>query len=346
MGQILKLLSSLFMCAALSSCAQIGYYYQAAKGQALLLSKRQPVTEILADPGTPEKLKLQLSKAQEIIRFAEQQLGLKTQGNFTQYADLGRKHAVWNVVAAPEFSIEPKTWCFPIAGCVAYKGFFEHDLALREQDKLRSLGYDVLVYGVSAYSTLGWFDDPLLNTFIHYPDNQLAALIFHELSHQVVYVKDDSEFNEAFATAVEYAMLERWLQKFGDEAQIDQITTNRSNQNMTTELVLGFREQLQTAYSGENPAREKMRLFGQMQQRYTDIKARGQGTRYYDWWFSQPLNNAYLLTVSTYFRLVPAFSRMISERDGDLPSFFNSVKTLARQSKQERDKALQHYLQL
>ncbi len=346
MGRVTKLFTLTALCISISSCAQLGYYYQAVKGQSQLLNKRQPVDQILADPDTPETLKHQLSKAEEIRLFGIQHLGLGDQGNFTQYADLNRKYALWNVVAAPEFSIEPKTWCFPVAGCVSYKGFFDQALALREQETLRGQGFDVLVYGVTAYSTLGWFDDPLLNTFIHYPDNELAALLFHELSHQVLYVKDDSDFNEAFATAVEYAMLSRWLKKQGKDEQVELIKSNRDKQNRITELVLGFRKQLQSAYVGENPDREKIRLFDQMKRQYSEIKASGEGTPYYDWWFSQPLNNAYLLTVSTYFRLVPAFSNMIAEHDGDLQAFFDYSRNLARQPKETRDKTLQRYLNL
>ena len=344
MGQFIKILLGLAMCTMLSSCAQIGYYYQAVKGQAQLLNKRQPVDKILADPTTPHSLKQQLHKAEEIRVFGIQKLELEGQKNFTQYADLGRKHVVWNVVAAPEFSITPKTWCFPIAGCVAYKGFFNHEMALREEESLRDQGYDVLVYGVSAYSTLGWFNDPLLNTFIYYPDNELAALIFHELSHQVLYIKDDSEFNEAFATAVEYAMLDRWLEFQGHSDQIEMIRAARHKHNQITELILDFRQQLKVAYAGDNSDQEKSRLFEALKQQYEEIQSRGEGTRYYDWWFSQPLNNAYLLTVSTYFRLVPAFSRMIDEQHGDLPDFFEAARTLSKQDKRDRDKILSGYL--
>lgn len=344
MDQIIRLLLGLAMCILLTSCAQIGYYYQAVKGQAQLLNKRQSVDKILADPTTPENLRQQLRKAEEIRIFGVRQLALADQGNFTQYADLGRKHVVWNVVAAPEFSIAAKTWCFPVAGCVAYKGFFNHDMAKREKEKLHKKGYDVLVYGVSAYSTLGWFDDPLLNTFIHYPDNELAALIFHELSHQILYIKDDSEFNEAFATAVEHSMLDRWLEFQGRNEQIEQLRASRQKQNRITELILDFRQQLKIAYAGDNPDQEKDKLFNALKQQYREIQSDGAGTRYYDWWFSQPLNNAYLLTVSTYFRLVPAFSRMIDEQHGDLTAFFEVARTLSKQSKEERDRILREYL--
>jgi predicted aminopeptidase len=345
MPRITKLLLSLSVCISLSACSQLSYYYQAAKGQAQLLNKRQPVEDLLAAASTPSKLKQQLTKSQKIRRFAVQHMGLKDHGGFTQYADLGRTHAVWNVVAAPEFSIEPRTWCFPIAGCVAYKGFFEQEMALREQEKLRSQGNDVLVYGVSAYSTLGWFDDPLLNTFIHYADTELAALIFHELSHQVLYIKDDSEFNEAFATAVEHAMLESWLRSQGNNDQIQQLANQRLRHGRITELILDFRQQLNSAYLGEQPAQDKVRLFEEMKRRYAEIQSQAEGTRYYDWWFSQPLNNAYLLTVSTYFRLVPAFRSMINQEGGDLLAFFESAKALSKKSKSERSLALENYLQ-
>ena len=201
--------------AGLSACGNISYYYQATKGQLELLRKRTPVSQLIDDPSTPAALRQRLILADEIRGFGIGQLRLEDSKGYSQYSDVGRKYVTWNVVAAPQYAIHPKTWCFPIAGCVAYKGFFSQSQASEEADLLREQGYDVLLYGVSAYSTLGWFADPLLNTFINYPDTDLAALLFHELAHQIVYVKDDSAFNEAFATAVEIEVLNRWLVRAG-----------------------------------------------------------------------------------------------------------------------------------
>lgn len=324
----------------------MGYYLQAANGQMQLLSKRQPVAKLINEPSTPEILREQLRLASAIREFAITEMGFDGDPGFNQYADIDRSHVSWNVVAAPLYSVEPKTWCFPIAGCVAYKGYFKKNLAQREKEKLIEQGYDVLVYGVAAYSTLGWFDDPLLNTYIGYAESDLAALIFHEISHQVVYVKDDSEFNEAFATAVELAMLDRWLLRQDDQDQIKTIAENRRRQNRITEMVLEYRAKLKAAYKGSNPAESKQQLFMEMKNVYSQIQQQDQGTKYYDWWFSRPLNNADLLTVSTYFRLVPAFSRMIEQRQGNLPLFFEDVAALAKRPKPERDQMLEEMLSI
>jgi len=324
----------------------MGYYFQAAQGQIQLLNKRQPVAGLIDDEATPEKLRQQLRQATAIRQYAIAQMHFNGDPGFSQYTDLQRPYVSWNVVAAPHYSVEPKTWCFPIAGCVAYKGYFKQSKAEQEKRALIEQGYDVLVYGVAAYSTLGWFDDPLLNTYINYPEADLAALLFHEISHQVVYLQDDSEFNEAFATAVEQVLLDRWLLQQNDAEEIEQISLNRQRKNRITEMVLEYRNRLIEAYEGTDPAADKQRLFGEMKQAYSVIKARGDGTRYYDWWFSRPLNNADLLTVSTYFRLVPAFSSMITQRNGDLPGFFDDVKELASKPKEERDQALAMLLAL
>ena len=323
----------------LTACGQISYYYQATKGQLSLLSKRQLVQELLTNPDTAEDLRKKLTLAEEIRCFGAQRLALEHSKGFTQYADLGRKYVTWNVVAAPQYSTAPKTWCFPIAGCVAYKGFFKQAAADREADTLRQQGYDVLTYGVSAYSTLGWFDDPLLNTFIHYKEANLAALIFHELAHQIVYVKDDSGFNEAFATAVEIELLNQWLDENSNAEEIDALQDLREKQNKITEMVLNYRDRLETAYGESDRAKQKIALFSQMRKDYEQIKREGNDTPYYNWWFSQELDNADLVTVSTYYQLVPAFRNMIDQA-ADLIDFFHQVKELSRLDKEERDQAL------
>ena len=272
----------------LTGCGSLGYYYQATKGQLSLLVKRQPISSLIDDASVSPTLRGQLVLADKVRKYGVQQLGLTGNKTFSQYADIERRYVTWNVVAAPEYSVEPKTWCFPIAGCVAYKGFFKESLAQREAHQLAQSGFDVLVYGVSAYSTLGWFDDPLLNTFIHYDDTDLAALIFHELSHQIVYVQDGSEFNEAFATAVEIELLDRWLNGRGETRKINLIKSRREKQAAITEMVLSYRSRLQQAYVAEDRSERKMVLFEEMKQEYLRTQDQGLGTPYYDWWFSRP----------------------------------------------------------
>ena len=321
----------------ITGCGQVGYYLQAANGQLDLLSKRESVQQLLEDPDTTSSLKQKLNLASEARKFAIQTMGLKGDPGFSQYADLGRQYAVWNVVAAPKYSIEAKTWCFPIAGCVAYKGFFNKDAALKEQQILVEQDYDVRVYGVAAYSTLGWFNDPLLNTFIHYSDTDLASLIFHEFAHQVVYVQDDSEFNEAFATAVELHVLSLWLEQYGDQQRIRQIREQRRKHSKVSKMILDFRSKLQIAYLKDNAEQEKLRIFSAMKVRYQELIEAGEGTPFFDWWFSRPLNNADLLTVSTYYRLVPAFTRLLARHQDNLTTFFSEVEELAKLAKSDRD---------
>jgi len=305
-----------------------------------LLSKRTPVKKLLADSETPDALRQKLQKADQMRQFAIEALNLGSNPGFTSYADIGRDYVTWNVVAAPAYSLQPETWCFPIAGCVSYKGYFAKEDAEEFEQALLSEGKDTLLYGVSAYSTLGWFADPLLNTFIHYSDNDLAALIFHEFAHQLLYVKDDSDFNEAFATAVEGILLERWLKQQGDADAYAALTEKNIRQNRVTELVLQYREKLRVAYAGENAETEKPRLFKEMTEAYQALKSNGQGTRYYDWWFSRPLDNADLLTVSTYYQLVPDFLRHFEQNNRDLTAFITAMKSLEKLGRDKRREIL------
>lgn len=327
---ITRLLLAAFATLALCGCGQLGYYAQAAHGQLSLLSKRQPVEKLLADETTDPRLRQQLELARRIRLFGMQRLDLRNNDTFSQYADLDRQHVLWNVVAAPHLSVDPKTWCFPIAGCVSYRGYFREAAARANAVKTAETGYDTFVYGVSAYSTLGWFDDPLLNTFIYFSEPGLAAMIFHELSHQTVYFKDDSAFNEAFATAVEYHLLEQWLVHNQRTDMLRQVTALREKQVRITGQVLDYRQRLTKLYASSVSDQQKLAtkdsLFSELESWYEQARSRGKGTPYYDWWFDQPLNNALLLTVSTYFSLVPAISELIDDAQGNLPAFIASVK--------------------
>lgn len=320
----------------LSGC----YYLQAAQGQMAVLAKREPIAKVLAKRDTDTKLRARLEYAQSARAFAVSELGLPDNRSYTTYADIKRRYVSWNVFAAREFSVEPKQWCFPIAGCVVYRGYFSEAAAERYALRLRAKGYDASVSGVPAYSTLGHFADPVLSSMFNWSDAQVAATLFHELAHQVVYVSDDSAFNEAFATVVEEAGLQRWL-----------TTRNRLNewrnwqlQQQRAEpfygLLLRTRESLRTWYAGNQDSvvmlDGKQQRLGELKFEYAQLKQSWQGYRGYDNWFDRALSNADFIAIATYQRCVPGFERLLSSVDNDLPRFYDQVKKLARQPKQTR----------
>ena len=317
---------------------------QAARGHLEMMAAAQPIDRLLADPATPEPLKQRLRRAREIRRFAAQELGLPDNASFTAYADLGRPAVVWNVFATPALSLELKTWCYPMFGCAGYRGYFSKEAADRAGDELRARGYDVNVAPVPAYSTLGWFSDPLLNTFINAQDGELARLVFHELAHQVVYVKDDTVFNESFATAVERAGVARWLAARRDDALTRGYADIERRRADFIALLLGYRARLQALYRGDEPEavrRERKRaLFAELQEDYRRMRdARWDGFRGYDRFFAQDLNNAHLAAVGAYYDRVPAFEALLS-RQPSLPAFYDDVRRLARLARPQRDEAL------
>lgn len=320
-----------FLCAsvlALCGCETLAYYGQAAGGQMALLGRARPMDEVLADARTSPALRAKLEAARGIRDFAARELALPDDGAFRSYAELDRPYAVWNVVAAPEFSLEPVQSCFPVAGCVAYRGYFERAAAERHAASRRAAGDDVVVYGVPAYSTLGWFDDPLLSTFIDYPEAELARLVFHELAHQVVYVKDDSAFNESFAVTVEREGLRRWA-----EAKARR-TPARGARDELIARVEAARDELRALYaSGAAPEEMRRRKRDALQPLQAWV-ARLPGFE------NQAANNAFLALFATYTEKVPAFERLLAESGGDLARFYARVKALARLPRAERDAAL------
>jgi predicted aminopeptidase len=324
-------------------CAEIGYYMQSIEGQLQLNAARQPVAAVIADPATPQSLKQKLERAAVIRQFASNELQLPDNDSYRSYADLKRPFVVWNVFATAEFSVEPRRWCFPFAGCVAYRGYFSKAAADDFARTLRDEGFEVRVGGVPAYSTLGWFDDPLLNTFIHYPEYELARLVFHELAHQVAYVKGDSEFNESFAVAVEIAGVERWIAQHGDAAMRDGAARTRARRAQFAALVSDARDRLQKLYrlkiAPELMRERKAAVFAGLQRDYGKLKTEWGGYAGYDIFFDG-INNAHLASFSLYNALVPALQRLLAEKDGDLGAFYAEVRRLAKLPKDERDAAL------
>ncbi|MEM7193653.1 MAG: aminopeptidase [Pseudomonadota bacterium] len=332
----------LFCWVFLSGCAQLGYLGQAVNGQFRILTAREDVDALLKSEATDEQLKRQLELSQSIRQFAVEELGLGGTKSFTTYVDTGRQYVVTNVMATPEFSLQPVTWCFPIAGCVPYKGFFKSTMAISEYDRLQKKGYDVIRYGVPAYSTLGWFSDPLLNTFIHYPEQILVELIVHELAHSRIYVPNDSDFNEAFATTVERIGSMRWKQMRGAEWIQPDVVDDE-----ILEMALSYREEFDTLYKGADGEtllrNKKSQLFAQMKSEYVQRFGHADQSGFFPWFFAQPLNNAHLNLLSTYHRLVPALETLYRQHN-TIEDFYTAVEDLARLDKDARTQALQNLL--
>lgn len=329
----------------LGGCANLGYYVQAASGQMDILRRARPIEEIAADPLADQALKRRLAIVARLREFASRELMLPDNRSYASYADLERPYVVWNVFATPELSTRPREWCFIGAGCVGYRGFFSKEEAERFAEQLGSEGDDVYVAGVPAYSTLGWFNDPVLNTFIGHPETELARLIFHELAHQVVYLPDDSVFNESFATAVELEGVSRWLDRNGTHGQRSAFEAEQQRRAAFTALVLRCRERLEELFaSGDSDAGKraaKARIFGELRQEFARLKAADEGFSRYDRWFAQRINNAHLASVATYTQLVPAFRALLAQQNGDMGRFYEAVRELGRQPEAERASRLQ-----
>jgi len=326
-------------CLVLSGCGTT-YVAQAARGQIQILNAREPITRVLEDPATPAELRQRLEKVRAAREFASHELGLPNNKSYTSYADLGREFVVWSVVATPEFSVEPREWCFPFVGCVAYRGYFKEAKAREFAARLREEGLETIVDGVPAYSTLGKFNDPILNTMMSYGDDELASIMFHELSHQVVYIPDDSSFNEAFAVAVEQEGLSRWLTTRGRPDELQRHLARRERQAESMRIVSRYREQLAALYRGaaapEEMRRRKAEVFAALVAELRALDRRyGVTSALADELAAEP-NNARLASLATYYECVPGFRRVLAEQQHDLPRFYAAVKELAKLPREER----------
>ena len=325
----------------MSGCANVGYYLQSVNGQLDLWRRQQPIEQLVNDPATPEALRRKLASVLEIRAFASRELGLPDNRSYRLYADLGRRFVVWAVFATQEFSIQPAQWCFVMVGCVSYRGYFAQEAADRFAADLGGQGYDVYVGPVPAYSTLGWFPDPVLNTFIHYPEAELARLIFHELTHQVVYVRDDTVFNESFAVAVEQEGVRRWLALAGNAQQKAAFDRTQKVRAEFVQLVRKYRERLDALYrtrlAPEAMRARKSEILRELEQEHQTLKQRDWGGfTGYDPWFARKPNNAQLTSVAIYAQLVPAFQALLRREGDDLSRFYAAVKALAALPKEER----------
>jgi predicted aminopeptidase len=344
--------------AAVSGCQTIKFYAQVIKGQCQLVTHQQAIAKLEAYTNTPPALKARFEMLDQLRAFAKADLKLPVDGHYQKYADVHRPYVVWNVEAAPEFSMEPKTWWYPLIGSQVYRGYFSERAALDYGERLKRQGLDVSVGGSQAYSTLGWFKDPVLNTFIFDSDPDLAELIFHELGHQRLFVSGDTDFNEAFATTVGQEGARRWLRAKGDNAAYEKYQTELRHTAQFARLIMDTRLRLESVYGDQRaedgtvkatsknkqvPAeqlrQEKQRILTDLTQQYRGLKIEWNTTEY-DAWFSHEINNARLNSVAAYYDLVPGFEHLLALNDGDMEKFYSAAERLSKLPKQARRQQL------
>ncbi len=307
------------------------YYMQAARGQLEISRRSEPIEAIVGSAESPPELVAQLAAVNAARQFSIDVLGLPDNASYRSYADLERDYVVWNIIAVPEFSLQPKTWCYPIVGCVSYRGYFSEDTARTKAEALRDKGYDVALGGVAAYSTLGRFTDPVLNTMMHWGETDLVAVMFHELAHQVLYIKDDTEFNESFATAVEEIGMERWLATRRQPSELSAWRALRKLNSEFTELVAAVRDDLNAIYSADlavehkrQQKQEQLRLFAAAAH---ELFAAANSIA--PQWLEGELNNARLVSTTLYHGRLQEFRELLQECDGDLECFYSAASMLA-----------------
>jgi predicted aminopeptidase len=342
----------------LSGCGHVSYYWQSVSGHVAVMNAAKPVQEWLDDPQTSAVTKTRLELAQRIRAFASKELALPDNASYRRYADLKRSAVVWNVVAAPAYSLQLKTWCFAVVGCVGYRGYYSELDAKAEAEKVKAEGFEVNVYGVPAYSTLGYLNwaggDPLLSTFITYPEGELARMIFHELAHQVLYVKDDTMFNESFATAVERLGGQLWLAKNGSDAAKNEYAAFDSKRREFRKLTLRTRERLAGVYAQHAPnfleginaehkaatEKSKQQVMQQLRDEYAQLKQSWGGFAGYDRFIANA-NNASLGALAAYDELVPQFEAAFEKQGKNWPAFYQAIQSITSLPKDARRAALQ-----
>jgi len=334
-------------CALLLVIWPFGYYFQAIHGEFQLLAHRHSIDKLIANPRTSPDLKQHLMLVQQLRAFAKSELKLPVDGNYDRYVDIHRKYVVWDVQASPEFSLAPKVWRYPFVGSLAYRGYFSEKAARKYGDSLARQGFDVYVDGVQAYSTLGWFKDPLLNTFIDGTEPELAELLFHELAHKRVFASGDTDFNEAYATTVGQEGTRLWLRSKGASELLTEYNAAIEHDRQFVHLVLSTRERLAKLYGDsvdkvplEQLRRDKERVFGDLRRQYEELKASWGGYSGYDNWFAHDLNNAKLNTVANYYDYLPGFQRLLQENGGDVDKFNLAVERLSKEPEDQRHEKL------
>ncbi|MGI0116348.1 aminopeptidase [Zooshikella sp. RANM57] len=341
---VCKVVVLLLLAAVVTGCETIHYYQQAALGQLDVVQRRKPVIEYI-DTTDNVRLKQQLAVSQQLLHFAKQKLYLPVGGSYQDYVDLERPYVVWNVFAAPALSLEQKTWCYPLVGCLAYRGYYHEADAKATAAQLQAEGFDTYVAGIKAYSTLGWFSDPLLNTFIHFPEAHLAELLFHELTHQWLYVPGDTDFNESLATVVALEGVKRWYRQAHPGADpLGPLQDRLQFEDEFTRWLLGYRQQLGAVYrshlADEQKLQQKHEVIVAIQHDYNQLR-QGPWKKWpaYDQWIAAGLNNAKLASIASYYRWVPALQALLAKQQ-TLSSFYKACEALEALDQADREAAL------
>ncbi len=334
-----------FLTLGLASCASTTYYLQSVNGHIDVLMRKQPISEVLASKDTDEILQEKLEMVIDIRRFASEHLALPNNDSYTEYADLDRDFVIWNVFATPELSLEPRQWCFLFVGCLNYRGHYSNEAAIKYAEELEAQGYDVFVGGVTAYSTLGWFDDPVLNTMLRRDEFYLANVIFHELAHQKLYLKNDTAFNEAFAETVAQTGVKQWLDLRGSDSATKRLSDKQSDKILFVNLVLKYREKLEINYNSNSPTDEKRAikelLLNQLVEEYEALYQEKDNKGQYLSWLSSGLNNAKLVTVITYQNYVAGFLALFHYVGENHQKFYDLVAKLGKCDKVRRKSILE-----
>lgn len=343
---VFQVIFAISLLAGLAGCSSVSYYAGSLKGHAEIMAARQTVEKLVSDPGTPEPLRARMASASAIREFATGALGLPENASYRSFVDINRDYVTWAVFAAPEFSLTPRVWCFPVFGCVPYRGYFSKDIAVKTAAGLRQQGFDVHVSGVTAYSTLGWSSDPLLSTMLRQDETYLAGLVFHELAHQRVYVDDDSAFNEAFAVTVETTGVKAWLHAANDAGGLRRYQAGLKRSAEFLALVAQTRGELNQLYGEPGSAAQKRAakaaVIERLRLRYRQMReSRWGGFNGYDGWVEAPINNAKLAAMSVYNDRVPAFVRLFELCSGEYPRFYTAVARIGALAKAERVDALE-----
>ncbi|MFO1501948.1 MAG: aminopeptidase [Verrucomicrobiota bacterium] len=337
---------------SVTGCQTAQYYSQAIRGQLQILTRREPTADLLASPAISAELKAKFELVNRLRAFAKEELGLPIDRHYLAYVDLGRRFAVWNVHAAPAATLRPKQWWYPLVGTLKYRGYFKEEQARRYAAELARHGHDVYVEGVEAYSTLGWFSDPLLNTFIHHSEPSLAEIVFHELAHQRLFIPGDTDLNEAFATVISEEGVRRWLKQNSPDAASQAYAVGLRRNRQFVSLVMDARQRLQDLYGDGQRDRftpayptkspppwmkaEKERIVREMRGEYAALKEAWGGYAGYDGWVAQPLNNAQLNTISLYYELVPGLEALWAQQNGSFEQFYRAVRALQDVKKEAR----------